>query len=84
MIDSGVIYFYSYVSLLFFPVAEKKKKKGNLWSPLNLSCPCNLLYSQCLVLSSVAFLSILTAEQLCMALCCRSYCESKYTSHWNN
>lgn len=71
MIDSGIIYFYSYVSLtIIFPHCWKKQKKGNVWSPLNLSCPCNLLYSQCLALSFVAFLRILTAEQLCMALCC--------------
>lgn len=56
---------------------------------LILSGTCNLLYSQCSALSTVAFISVFffvcfPAEVLCMALLCCSYCESKYAFHWNH
>jgi hypothetical protein len=39
------------------------KKNWNSWCPLTLGGSCNLLYSQCPTLSTVAFLSIFTCRK---------------------
>lgn len=64
----------------FFHCWTKTEICGLLWPSVVPVIYC----TQCLALSTVAFPSIFTCRKLCMALLCWSYCETKYTSHWNN
>lgn len=67
-----------------FPIAKKGKKKtcGHLYTSVVPVTYCIHSVWHCPLWPFL--LAFLPAEKLCMALLCRSYCESKYIFHWNN